>query len=501
MIETTAKPNYTIALGYQGENEARRILLAYPSEWTEEFPGGDVMLHIRRAGDGAVYTAADVTDDRERFTLSWTITATETSYAGRGEAQLCYIKDGKIVKSQRYATNVEQSTAIVTPMEPPPDELIEQAVSEYIAEHVDVITVSDHGESGQILQSDGDGTYSWLTVTDHIIDSDTGETLVPTRALNRLANAIRIKTGYEGDMTVETMAEVLEQTDMWTTEEYCLNLAPAAAELTITLGALPAYAFYGRQNISKVVLPYCGKINTQAFSNSSISIINAPQLSVLAAYAFNNAVSLSIVELPNLINIEGVNAFTGTALSSIYLPKLKTINGTAFSGCYSLTEVNLPELKNGYNNSISVDNAFQNCRLLKLITLPKYEGVFRTGWFDGCYDLQEAIFPKLKQITTNYNFRNCYSLEKLYAPECTVWTGSQNFLNCNALRRMCFYTKPTTISSTLFSGAPVLQDIYVSWSNGEVAGAPWGAPAGCTVHYNTQYDDDGDPIVGGGSNA
>lgn len=487
----------TIDLGYAGENEARVCRLSYPEEWVAEFPQGVIEIHVKRAGDGAVYKAQSVTDDRSTRTVSWVITSVETSYAGRGEAQLCFVDNGAIVKSQRYSTVVAISTSAVTPTDPPPYTLIAQAVNDYIAEHVDVVTVSTHGDDGQILQSNGDGSYSWLTVTDPIIDSDTGNTLVPTRALNRLANAIRSKTGYEGDMTVETMAEVLEQTDMWTTEEYCMNLAPAAAELTITLGALPAYAFYGRQNISKVVLPYCGKINTQAFSNSSISIINAPQVSVLAGYVFNNAVSLSIVELPNLINIEGINAFTGTALSSIYLPKLKTINSAAFSGCYSLTEVNLPELKNGYNNSISVDNAFQNCRLLKLITLPKYEGVFRTGWFDGCYDLQEAIFPKLKQITTNYNFRNCYALEKVYAPECTVWTGTQNFLNCNALRRMCFYTKPTTISNALFSGAPVLQDIYVSWSNGEVAGAPWGAPAGCTVHYDTEFDADGDPIVGG----
>lgn len=433
-------------------------------------------------------------DRPETTSVRWTVTLDETSYFGVGEAQLCLIKGDTVVKSMTYKTFVVRSCSSVTPTEPPPDTLIEQAVNDYIARHVDVVTVSDSGEDGQLLQSNGDGTYSWLTVTDPLVSSDTGETLVPTRALNRLARAIRQKTGYEGDMTVETMAEVLEQTDMWTTEEYCLNLAPAAAELTITLGAIPAYAFNGRQNISKVVLPYCGKINTQAFSNSSISIIHSSSVTVLAAYAFNNCTSLANVELPNLINIEGTNCFTTTAISNIDLPKLKTIHSAAFGNCYSLTEVNLPELENTYNYANSVDNAFQNCRVLKRITLPKFEGVFRTGWFDGCYDLQEAIFPKLKQITTNYNFRNCYALEKLYAPECTVWTGTQNFSNCNSLRRMCFYTKPTSISNTLFSGAPVLQDIYVSWSQNEVAGAPWGAPAGCTVHYDTVYDDDGEPI-------
>lgn len=495
MIETAAKPNNTIALGYQGENEARRILLTYPSEWTEEFPGGDVMLHIRRAGDGAVYTAADVTDDREHFTLSWTITATETSYAGRGEAQLCYIKDGKIVKSQRYATSVEQSTASVTPTEPPPDELIEQAVSDYIAEHVDVITVDTHGESGQLLQSDGDGTYSWLTVTDPIVDSDSGDTLVPTRTLNRLARAIRAKTGYEGDMTVDTMADVLEQTDMWTTEEYCMNLAPVG-DLTIVLPYATSNMLTGRSGISRVLMPYCGAIGASAFSESTISVFEAPMATTIGTNAFYRCAVLSEVRLPSAVSITGNYAFNAcTSLRLVSLPSLKYIYSSAFSSCTVMTSVDLPKLERAYNNVDTIDAVFNGCHAIENVELPVYVGIIRSSWFDGCWLLKTVILSKLTQITGNYNFRNCYALEKLYAPECTVWNGTQNFLNCNSLQRMCFYTKPTSISNSLFSGAPVLQDIYVSWAQNEVAGAPWGAPAGCTVHYNTQYDEDGEPIT------
>lgn len=485
----------TIDLGYAGENEARVCRLSYPKEWVAEFPQGSIEIHVKRAGDGAVYKAQSVTDARSTRTVSWVITSVETSYAGCGEAQLCFVDNGAIVKSQRYSTAVAISTSAVAPTDPPPDTIIEEAVEEYLREHVDVITVSDHGESGQILQSDGDGTYSWVTVTDPLVSSDTGETLVPTRALNRLANAIRSKTGYEGDMTVETMAEVLEQTDMWTTEEYCLNLAPAAAELTITLGALPAYALYGRQNIGKVVLPYCGKINTQAFANSSISIIEAPKVTILAQGALNGTNVLAEICLPELITMEGGSTFQNcTSLSAARFPKLKYIYSSAFYTCISLVDVYLPELVQNTGHVDTVDSAFMNCRVLPQIELPKFQGAFRNQWFDGCYMLEEAILPKLSKINGNYNFRNCYALEKLYAPECTVWNGTQNFLNCNSLRRMCFYTKPTSISNSLFSGAPVLQDIYVSWSNGEVAGAPWGAPAGCTVHYDTEFDADGDPI-------
>ena len=73
-----------------------------------------------------------------------------------------------------------------------------------------------------------------------------------------------------------------------------------------------------------------------------------------------------------------------------------------------------------------------------------------------------------------------------------TWANN-NFAGCTSLKRLCLYVKPTTLGTTALN-APALEDIYVPWSQGEVAGAPWGAPAGCTVHYNTQYDEDGEPI-------
>lgn len=496
MIILNASSTSVVSIGFAGENESRGIRFYYPQDWLNEFPNGEIAIHVKRSGDGAVYQAQEVDDDRATRTVIWTITSTETSYSGRGEAQLCWVDSGVVVKSQRYTTNVEMSTAAVTPTDPPPDTIIEQAVEDYLRDYVDVITVSDHGTDGQILQSNGDGSYSWLSVDNTIVDSDTGDTLVPTRTLNRLARIIRQKTGYEGDMSVETMAEVLEQTDMWTTEEYCMNLAPAAAELTITLGAIPNNGIYYRQGLARVNLPYCGRIGSYAFQGSSISILDAPMVTDIGIAAFISCTNLHLVQLPKLVNIEGINAFNGCiALGRISLPALKTLHNSVFHGCLSLTEIDLPQVEINYGNSDSIDSVFNNCRLLPSVILPKFSGIIRTSWFDNCWLLQEAVFPKLSKITGNYNFRNCYALEKLYAPECTVWNGTQNFLNCNSLRRMCFYTKPTSISNSLFSGAPVLQDIYVSWSNGEVAGAPWGAPAGCTVNYDTEYDEDGEPIV------
>jgi hypothetical protein len=39
------------------------------------------------------------------------------------------------------------------------------------------------------------------------------------------------------------------------------------------------------------------------------------------------------------------------------------------------------------------------------------------------------------------------------------------------------------MAADIFSGCTALTDIYVYWAQGQAANAPWGAPAGCKIHY------------------
>ena len=48
-----------------------------------------------------------------------------------------------------------------------------------------------------------------------------------------------------------------------------------------------------------------------------------------------------------------------------------------------------------------------------------------------------------------------------------------------------FSSKPTSINFNAFSGCSSLATIYVPWSEGEVASAPWGAN-GATIIYDYQ---------------
>ena len=72
--------------------------------------------------------------------------------------------------------------------------------------------------------------------------------------------------------------------------------------------------------------------------------------------------------------------------------------------------------------------------------------------------------------------------------------GSYAFQNCPQLERVCFKGKFNSINSNIFNSCSLLTDIYVSWSEGDVAGAPWSA-TNATVHYNSTFDSDGNPIT------
>ena len=108
--------------------------------------------------------------------------------------------------------------------------------------------------------------------------------------------------------------------------------------------------------------------------------------------------------------------------------------------------------------------------------------------FKGCTSLAEIDLTKAKSIGI-YGLSNCTSLPS------EITLGETN-LNSNAfysqsqITSIKFTGTPTSIASDAFSSitgwgsAANLKDIYVPWSEGEVANAPWGA-ANATVHYNT----------------
>jgi hypothetical protein len=60
--------------------------------------------------------------------------------------------------------------------------------------------------------------------------------------------------------------------------------------------------------------------------------------------------------------------------------------------------------------------------------------------------------------------------------------GNSVISHCSSIKTVTFLGTPESIHESAFWGSSVT-DIYVPWSEGAVAGAPWNA-TGATIHYN-----------------
>lgn len=132
---------------------------------------------------------------------------------------------------------------------------------------------------------------------------------------------------------------------------------------------------------------------------------------------------------------------------------------------------------------------------LKDVYIPDWIVNFNIGMFKNCANLQN-IYGNAENV---YNidagaFEGCSSLKDVpYMPKLSK-IENNGFARCKGLTRFNFYMTATSITDNAFSGCTNLLDIYVPWGEGEVKNAPWGAK-NATIHYNTVYDENHEPIV------
>lgn len=115
-------------------------------------------------------------------------------------------------------------------------------------------------------------------------------------------------------------------------------------------------------------------------------------------------------------------------------------------------------IKNGVEE---IDSAhLKNLPLLEFISMPDSIRHIRT----------QAFFQNIKLNITDL-------------PPSLETIEDYAFFACSAIKQIIFHSVPTTLTSRAFSTAANLRNIYVPWSEGEVANAPWGA-TNATIHYN-----------------
>ena len=224
-------------------------------------------------------------------------------------------------------------------------------------------------------------------------------------------------------------------------------------------------------------------IGSSAFSSCyALALTSLPSgLTSIGGSAFRYCANLALTSLPEGITSIGSYAFSSCyALALTSLPEgITSIGSYAFQSCYALALTSLPE---GIT-SIG-DSAFEFCFSLALTSLP--EGITSIGnsAFSSCYALALTSLPSGLTSIGSSAFSSCYALALTSLPEGVTSIGDYAFRYCTGLTSLTFKGTPTTISSSAFPSCTNLKDIYVPWSEGAVANAPWGA-TNATIHYDS----------------
>ena len=134
--------------------------------------------------------------------------------------------------------------------------------------------------------------------------------------------------------------------------------------------------------------------------------------------------------------------------------RVTAISSYAFENAVSLEAVTLPE------GLLTMKlNAFRGCTALKKVTVPGTVTTIENHIFDGCTALQEVIISEGISTLANYMFQDCTALESVILPESLLSIGSYTFLGCSSLRNIVLPASLSTISSSAFSGCAGLAHV------------------------------------------
>ena len=178
---------------------------------------------------------------------------------------------------------------------------------------------------------------------------------------------------------------------------------------------------------------------------------------------------------------EQIMALINRKITEFTIPYGMTdIGHSAFAACKRLKTLNIP------NTVKSIEaNALSMCFKL-FIELPDNVTIIGESAFNSNPHQIISRLPSELKTIANTAFQYCnapFTLSEIPAKVETI--GKLAFHNCTGITELTFKGTPTSIYSNSFQGCTNLLNIYVPWSEGEVANASWGA-TNATIHYNSE---------------
>lgn len=222
---------------------------------------------------------------------------------------------------------------------------------------------------------------------------------------------------------------------------------------------------------------------------SLYSVSLPDRLTIIPESLFENCYSLTVFGLDTFVELESIEkaAFKGSALSeSITIPaKLEILGESAFEGCDTIPRVEVTSNKvieignRAFSDCESLqavqitselkvdtlgDSVFEDCALLKEVTLPKKLEIIGKRTFKGCSSLEDIVLidKGIKEIG-NEAFSGCNMLVSLELPEALQRVGSTFLGDCRNLREVYFAGGvPGGLSKDSFKGHRSVFTVFYS---------------------------------------
>lgn len=169
-------------------------------------------------------------------------------------------------------------------------------------------------------------------------------------------------------------------------------------------------------------------------------------------------------------------------LTSVDMPdNVIAIGDNGFYRCQKLSLTSLP------SGITSIGQyAFNNCPRLALTTLPSGITSLPTAAFQYCPKLALTALPSGLTSIGAYAFKQGTGLASITLPPALTTIGDFAFANCTGLETVRFTSTVSSIPNGVLSGCTKLSTIYVPWSQGQVANAPWGASKATIIYDYTE---------------
>lgn len=232
-----------------------------------------------------------------------------------------------------------------------------------------------------------------------------------------------------------------------------------------------ANAFYGCRNLKTVIAPGVRVIGSKAFYNCyNLTDLTMSSLMYSASAVFKdsfsgcNSLNISIYDPSGVIPVTivgtasyGSGQYISIPMKTLYIPaNIREIEIRTFEGC-DMDEIlfasnsileKISSNPNGLTSYIS--GAFESCRNIKRIDIPKSVTIIGENAFQGCTNLETVSFGQNSKLQTISDgaFARCTSLKEIEIPASITVLYLSAFSECDNLKTIiCHATLPPRLNN------------------------------------------------------